>query len=133
MKLKNYIVAFALGFFSLSLATSCDDMLDYEGGENKAVGPLVSSSDTATYVLGIISKLQALGVRTNILGEVRGDLVEVLSNATSDMKDIANFNFTDNTALLNNRFNQPSDYYAVINNCNSFIHYVDLNKETTQP
>jgi hypothetical protein len=133
MKLKNYIVALALGFFSLGLATSCDDMLDYENDATRPVGPLDSPSDTATYVLGIISKLQALGVRTNILGEVRGDLVEVLSNATSDMKDIANFNFTDNTALLNNRFNQPSDYYAVINNCNTFLQYADLNKETTQP
>ena len=77
--------------------------------------------------------MQALGVRTNILGEVRGDLVEVLSNATSDMKNIANFDFSDRTALNNNRFNQPSDYYAVINNCNTFLRYVDTQKETTQP
>ena len=133
MKLKNYIVALALGLFGLGLATSCDDMLDYEDGASTAVGKLDNPSDTATYVLGIISKMQALGVRTNILGEVRGDLVEVLSNATSDMKNIANFDFSDKTALNNNRFNQPSDYYAVINNCNTFLRYVDTQKETTQP
>lgn len=133
MKLKNYIVALALGLFGLGLATSCDDMLDYEDGASTAVGKLDNPSDTATYVLGIISKMQALGVRTNILGEVRGDLVEVLSNATSDMKNIANFDFSDKTALINNRFNQPSDYYAVINNCNTFLRYVDTQKETTQP
>lgn len=133
MKLKNYIVALALGLFGLGLATSCDDMLDYEDGASTAVGKLDNPSDTATYVLGIISKMQALGVRTNILGEVRGDLVEVLSNATSDMKNIANFDFSDKTALNNNRFNQPSDYYAVINNCNTFLRYVDTHKETTQP
>ena len=133
MKLKNYIVALALGLFGLGLATSCDDMLDYEDGASTPVGKLDNPSDTATYVLGIISKMQALGVRTNILGEVRGDLVEVLSNATSDMKNIANFDFTDKTALNNNRFNQPSDYYAVINNCNTFLHNVDTQKETTQP
>lgn len=133
MKLKNYIVTLALGLFGLGLATSCDDMLDYEDGANTAVGKLDNPSDTVTYVLGIISKMQALGVRTNILGEVRGDLVEVLSNATTDMKNIANFDFSDNTALINNRFNQPSDYYAVINNCNTFLHYVDTKKETTQP
>ena len=133
MKLKNYIVALATGVITMSLATGCDDMLDYEDDASKTVGVLDSPSDTATYVLGIIAKMQALGVRTNILGEVRGDLVEVLSNATSDMKDIANFNFTDQTALNNNRFNQPSDYYAVINNCNTFLHYVDTDKETTQP
>lgn len=133
MKLKNYIVALALGLFGLGLATSCDDMLDYEDGASTAVGKLDNPSDTATYVLGIISKMQALGVRTNILGEVRGDLVEVLSNATSDMKNIANFDFSDRTALNNNRFNQPSDYYAVINNCNTFLRYVDTQKETTQP
>ena len=108
-------------------------MLDYEDGASTAVGKLDNPSDTATYVLGIISKMQALGVRTNILGEVRGDLVEVLSNATSDMKNIANFDFSDRTALNNNRFNQPSDYYAVINNCNTFLRYVDTQKETTQP
>ena len=133
MKLKNYIVALALGLFGMGLATSCDDMLDYEDGASTAVGKLDNPSDTATYVLGIISKMQALGVRTNILGEVRGDLVEVMSNATTDMKNIANFDFSDRTALNNNRFNQPSDYYAVINNCNTFLHYVDTQKETTQP
>lgn len=133
MKLKNYIVALALGLFGLGLATSCDDMLDYDDGASTPVGQIDSPSDTATYVLGIIAKMQALGVRTNILGEVRGDLVEVLSNASSDMKNIANFDFSDKTALLNNRFNQPSDYYAVINNCNTFLHFVDTSKVTTQP
>ena len=59
MKLKNYIVALALGLFGLGLATSCDDMLDYEDGANTAVGKLDNPSDTATYVLGIISKMQA--------------------------------------------------------------------------
>ena len=128
MKLKNYIVVLAIGFTGANLATSCNDMLDYDDGAHVAD---VQISDTATYVLGIIAKMQALGVRTNILGEVRGDLVQVLSTATSDMKNIANFNFSDKTALNNNRFNQPSDYYAVINDCNTFISKVDLNAKTS--
>ncbi len=106
----------------VSIATSCDDMLDK--GNDYVIDAndkwINNSADTATFVLGIINKLQAIAVRTNLFGEVRGDLVKVNSNATSDLKEIATYDVSDD-----NMYNVPRDYYAVINNCNYYLARVD--------
>ena len=81
---------------------------------------LTSATDTIYSVTGILTKLQAIADRTILLGEVRGDLVDVTSSANSDLRDLAFFNVGDD-----NRYNQPRDYYAIINNCNYFIAHVD--------
>ena len=51
---------------------------------------------------------------------MRGDLVDLTTDANSDLRDMALFNIGDD-----NRYNQPIDYYAVINNCNYFIAKAD--------
>ena len=81
---------------------------------------LDNATDTAYSVLGILNKLQTIADRTILLGEVRGDLVDLTSVANSDLRDVALFNIGDD-----NRYNVPSDYYAVINNCNYFIAHAD--------
>jgi hypothetical protein len=63
-----------------------------------------------------MNKLQAIADRTILLGEVRGDLIDLTSTASSDLRDLATFNVGDD-----NVYNAPRDYYAVINNCNYFI------------
>ncbi len=106
----------------VSMTTSCDDMLD-KGNDYviDANDKLINNaSDTVTFVLGIINKLQGIAVRTNLFGEVRGDLVTVTSNATSDLKEIADFDMSDD-----NMYNVPRDYFAVINNCNYYLARVD--------
>ncbi len=111
-----------MGGALVSIAVSCDDMLD-KGNDYviDANDKLINSpSDTATFVLGIINKLQGIAVRNNLFGELRGDLVTVTSNASSDLKDIADFNVSDD-----NMYNVPRDYYAVINNCNYYLANVD--------
>ncbi len=111
-----------MGGALVSIATSCDDMLDK--GNDYVIDAndkwINNAADTATYVLGIINKLQAIAVRTNLFGELRGDLVTVNSNATSDLKEIASYDVSDDNA-----YNVPRDYYAVINNCNYYLARVD--------
>ncbi len=106
----------------VSIATSCDDMLDK--GNDYVIDAndkwINNAADTATFVLGIINKLQGIAVRTNLFGEVRGDLVKVNSNATSDLKEIASYDVSDD-----NMYNVPRDYYAVINNCNYYLSRAD--------
>ncbi|MCD8301445.1 MAG: RagB/SusD family nutrient uptake outer membrane protein [Prevotellaceae bacterium] len=122
MKLKTYIYSVALAGAFVSLTTSCDDMLD-KGNDYVIYADdhtLDTPSDTVTSVAGIINKLQAIAVRNNLFGEVRGDLVKVNSNATSDLKDLAEFNVSDD-----NMYNVPRDYYAVINNCNYYLSKAD--------
>ena len=67
-----------------------------------------------------MNKMQAIADRTILLGEVRGDLVDITDVTNSDLRDVALFNVGNE-----NKYNQPRDYYAIINNCNYFIANVD--------
>ena len=108
---------------SVSVAlTSCSDFFD-EQSEHVIFAEkdrLNNATDTIYNVTGILTKLQAIADRTILLGEVRGDLVDITNQANSDLRDMALFNIGDD-----NRYNQPRDYYAIINNCNYFIANVD--------
>jgi hypothetical protein len=70
--------------------------------------------------MGIFNKMQVIADRTVLLGEVRGDLVTLTNDASADLRELANFTIDDD-----NVYNQPRDYYAIINNCNYFIAHAD--------
>jgi len=124
-KVYKIVVAGVASFlFPLSsfLFTSCADFFDQES-EHVVFSDkdhLNSATDSIYSVIGILNKLQAIGDRTILLGEVRGDLVDLTKDANSDLRDMASFNMGDD-----NRYNNPTDYYAVINNCNYFIAKAD--------
>ena len=102
--------------------TACSDFFEQDSEQVifAETEHLDQATDTMYSVVGIINKLQAIADRTILLGEVRGDLVNVTNSANSDLRDLALFNVGDD-----NRYNQPSDYYAVINNCNYFVEHAD--------
>ena len=117
---KIYKIIFAV--LAIGSVTSCADFFDQES-EHVVFADndhLNQATDTVFSVIGILNKLQAIGDRTVLLGEVRGDLVDITANANSDLRDMALFNIGDD-----NRYNQPRDYYAIINNCNYFIAKAD--------
>ena len=119
MKLQNILI---FSFFNLLILSSCSDMLetDSELVEFEQDNTLDHPTDSVYSVLGIINRMQIIADRTVLLGEVRGDLVEVTEAASSDLKRLAAFDFSQP-----NKYNQVSDYYAVINNCNYFLAHVD--------
>jgi len=101
---------------------SCADFFD-QSSEHVVFADddhLNQATDSLFSLVGILNKLQTIGDRTVLLGEVRGDLVDITTNANSDLRDIALFNIGDD-----NRYNNPTDYYAIINNCNYFIAKAD--------
>lgn len=102
--------------------TACSDFFDQSSEQVifTETEHLNHATDTVYSVTGIINKLQAIADRTILLGEVRGDLVDVTNVANSDLRDVALFNIGDE-----NRYNRPSDYYAIINNCNYFVAHAD--------
>ena len=102
--------------------SSCDDFFEQDSDHVIFADKdhLNNAVDTMYSVVGIMNKLQALADRTILLGEVRGDLVEVTDEASADLRQIALFEVGDS-----NVYNQPRDYYAVINNCNYFIAKAD--------
>jgi hypothetical protein len=104
------------------MTVSCEDMLTQDSdnviyADNEH---LIDATDTIYSVTGIINKLQNIADRTVLLGELRGDLVDVTSATSSDLRDVALFNVGDS-----NIYNSPKDYYSVINNCNYFLAKAD--------
>lgn len=81
---------------------------------------LHSPNDTVYSLLGIINKIQAVADRTILLGELRGDLAQLTSDAHLDLQAIANF-----TPSASNPYVNPRNYYAVIQNCNYFLSRAD--------
>ncbi len=121
-KAYQFICAGLLCCGLAAVTTSCEDFFDQESDQLVFAEDqhLDNAVDTIYSVTGIMRRLQAVAERTILLGEARGDLVDVTNATSSDLRDVANFNIGDD-----NQYNQPRDYYAVINNCNFFIAHAD--------
>ncbi|MBR2016398.1 MAG: RagB/SusD family nutrient uptake outer membrane protein [Prevotella sp.] len=122
--LRSVRVAFgALCIVAASSAvTSCSDFFEQESKHviYSDKDHLVGATDTMYSVIGIMNKMQAVADRTILLGEARGDLMDITEVTSSDLRDVALFNVGSE-----NMYNQPRDYYAIINNCNYFIANAD--------
>ena len=81
---------------------------------------LGSTADSAYTTNGILQCVREIADRYVILGEVRGDLVEINNLTKTSLRNIAEFNFDEANEYLNIR-----DYYAVINNCNYALAKMD--------
>ena len=117
---RPYIFIFSL--LSLLTLNSCSDLLDTtsELVEFEQDNTLNHPTDSVYSVLGILNTMQTIADRTVLLGEVRGDLVIATDAASADLKNLSAFDLSQT-----NKYNQVSDYYAVINNCNYYLAHVD--------
>ena len=122
MTLKNILAPSLIVGSLLVATTSCGDFLEQDSDQviYADKNHLGQASDTIYSVMGIMNKMQALADRTILLGELRGDLMDVNANTSADLREISTFNID-----ADNVYNSPRDYYAVINNCNYFIEKVD--------
>ncbi|MBP5769955.1 MAG: hypothetical protein J6W75_01140 [Bacteroidaceae bacterium] len=126
-RIKYILPALTLALAGTAIM-SCDDMLDM-GNDDMLYADenhLTQGNDTVNSFVGILAQLQKIAVRTNLFGELRGDLTTVNLNANADLKAIANFEVTDDNA-----YNNPRDYYAVINNCNYYLANADTTLRET--
>ena len=124
MKLKTILIFAFAALFAVGVI-SCEDILKVE---SKTVmydtdHQFDQATDTVYTVLGIIKQMQKIADRSVILGEVRGDLVDVTDHATDDIRDLYDYDFKN---LKTNKYDKALDYYAIINNCNYFLNNVDL-------
>ena len=119
MKKLNIII---FSFFGLLILSSCSNMLEPDSDlvEYEKDNTLDHATDSVYSVLGIIRQMQNIADRSVLLGEARADLVVTTDAASSDLKRLASFDFSQE-----NVYNQASDYYAVINNCNYYLAHVD--------
>lgn len=118
MKLKSIITCGLLLLGVGAATTSCEDMFT---AENNLVTTDLAPKDTLYQVMGILERMQKLADKTVLLGEIRADLVDVDPvHASADIQELA-----VNNVSTSNIYNKPSDYYAVINNCNIYLAGVD--------
>lgn len=119
--IKNILIGSCIGLTAFS-AVSCSDMMDTDSELVEFVedNRLSSPTDSVYSVMGIIHKIQVIADRTVIYGEMRGDLIAPTASADADLKAVAAFDIQDG-----NKYNEISDYYAVINNCNYYLATVD--------
>ncbi len=121
MKHISKILIFFL--FSAIIFTSCDGLLDVNSDRivTQDEYQMNSANDTLYSMFGIMSKVQKLADSYVLLGELRGDLMDVSESSNLNLKEISNFEISANNKYANN----IKDYYAVINNCNYVIHNID--------
>lgn len=118
---KSIIGLLCVGALMLA-TTSCSDIFDINS--NRVVyekyNSLDSSADSVYSIIGILQGLQELADRYVILGELRGDMVDVNDLTKTSLRNISEFNFEDDNEYL-----QVRDYYNVINNCNYLLTHMD--------
>ncbi|MBR1448196.1 MAG: RagB/SusD family nutrient uptake outer membrane protein [Prevotella sp.] len=121
-KAYKYLSAGLVTFCVAATMVSCSDFFEQESDHVMFDDQhrLDNATDTIYSVTGIMKKMQNLADRTILLGEARGDLMEVTEATAADLRSVALFDISDD-----NKYNQPRDYYAVINNCNYFLANVD--------
>ena len=101
--MKNLLKIF-LGILVFSpLTISCERLLDVDS--NRLVLPdehqMDSPNDTLYSMVGIFSQLEKLSDRYVLLGELRGDLMDITKYANPDIREIYNFEI-----LPDNPYNQ---------------------------
>jgi hypothetical protein len=79
-----------------------------------------SPNDSIYSMIGIFTKLQKLADSYVVLGELRGDLMDITENAGIDLREINNLEIP-----VDNPYNVIEDYYSVINHCNYLINNID--------
>lgn len=117
--MRRYTFYIIAGLLAL---TSCEDVFDTEStsivvDNGERFG---HPRDSLYNVMGILSQFQRLGERYVLLGELRGDLMSVTTEAAKDLQDIANFSVGEGSQYADRR-----DYYSVINNCNFVLERMD--------
>lgn len=106
------------------LFTSCEDMFTTDNG---LVTDDLTPQDTVYTMMGIVKNMQRIMDRTVIFGELRADLVGVSDNTPSDLRDISSFDVS-----TDNAYNDPRDFYNVINSCNIYLANVDAKRMASQ-
>jgi hypothetical protein len=113
-----------VGVLSTSF-TSCEDFMSTDSNRlTLADDNMISSpNDTVYSLLGILNQVQKISDKYVLLGELRGDLMDVTELSDSELRDLSEFRVNPATSSFSNM----RDYYAVINNCNYFINRADTN------
>jgi starch-binding outer membrane protein, SusD/RagB family len=80
----------------------------------------VDDSEFRAAAMGLYALQQQLVEQIVILGELRGDLMEITPNANHELREIYNFNVSPG-----NTYASPRGFYRLIAACNKFMHAIE--------
>jgi len=118
-KVSKILIAAIVTSFIL---VSCSDVLNVnsERVTFEQDYRMKSPNDTVYSMSGIFHQLQNIADSYVLLGELRGDLMDVTDNSNLNLREINNFEISTTNPYANIR-----NYYSVINNCNYVIQNLD--------
>lgn len=138
--MKN-IQLFIIGVLLLAATilglSSCSDMLDVKPADVLTEDQFYRDKfDADAAILGLYGKLFELAPQYVILNELRGDLMDVTSNADHFLREISNHEVVSS----DNSWVDPTPFFSLINDCNNVIANFDkmleelkLDEEAYQP
>ena len=103
---------------------SCGDLLDVDSKRlttDQEYG-LNTPSDSIYSMFGLFTQLQKLADSYVLLGELRGDLLDITDNSSAELREISNLEISKTNSYANIK-----NYYAVVNNCNYILNHLDTN------
>lgn len=114
---KGYLVA----TICLSMFASCQKAFDLEPGNVLDAGQAYQNVyDADASVMGVYAKFTRLAKQWEVLNELRGDLMDVTTNADQNLIDINNHN-----ANADNPYANPKAFYSLIIDCNDVLKNFD--------
>lgn len=119
--MKN-IQLFIIGVLFLATTilglSSCSDMLDVKPADVLTEDQFYRDKfDADAAILGLYGKLFELAPQYVILNELRGDLMDVTSNADHFLREISNHDVVSK----DNQWVDPTPFFSLINDCNNVI------------
>lgn len=103
-----FFLASALAFSSC-IDTELESVVEYKNHYQT-----IPDADNA--IIGLYGSFMKLAEQTVVLGELRGDLMDVTMNSSVDLQQI-----NTNTPSADNKYVDMTNYYTVIQNCNDIM------------
>ncbi|GAB2805551.1 RagB/SusD family nutrient uptake outer membrane protein [Ferruginibacter profundus] len=117
MKLINKIAVGFLTAGTLFAMSSCKKLVDVQPQTTVGIANMYRNVfDADAAVIGVYGKVMKIAKPYLLLNELRGDLMDITSNADANLRQIS-----EHTATVNNPYIDPQPFYDVIVNCNDVL------------
>jgi starch-binding outer membrane protein, SusD/RagB family len=125
MKMRRFkYISFVSGMFLVSVMslTSCEDFFEPKQELNIVEEELFGDwYEYRAIAMGMYGLAQQLSEQIVILGELRGDLLDITPNANPDLVEIYNFNIS-----RTNRYASPTNFFKLISATNNLIRVLQM-------